>query len=311
MTDTPTTTLTDCRYFLNNRCSKEKCRFRHCPEALITQTPCALWPKCKNVKCPHLHPMMMSTTLNSTPTAISHRVLAAPFVHHRNTVSVFWDIENVAIPHQQKAFDIVMRLRQRLIEEPNLIEDSFTAYCNCDILPKEHKIGLDKANVCLKNISSIKRGAVDQQILMDLNKFKDEHKIPATVVLISGDIDFVKSLNELRFRHQHTVIIIHNRQASSELVQTGNRAYLWDEFTTVPTDKLLSNSNHYEKTQDIGRPNSPFKVNTTRPPMNSNSAEKFKCPRCPAIMMTENSLENHQIQYRHWYVIEKMLVGNP
>lgn len=145
-------------------------------------------------------------------------------------VSVYWDIENVAIPRGQNAFNIVMELRQRLIESRKLTEKHITAYCDINILPKEHQIGLTHANVNILHIPGIKTGSADRKMFMDLQVFKEHTPSPATIVLISGDIDFVQFINELRFRHGHYIIVVHNPLAKQELLKTANEAYPWHEF---------------------------------------------------------------------------------
>lgn len=143
---------------------------------------------------------------------------------------MYWDIENVAIPDGQNAFDIVMKLRQRFITSRRLMEDSFMAYCDISILPKQHQKSLDHANVHITHIPGPKGRDAVRKIIMNLQSFKEQHKTPATIVLISGDIDFIKLLNDLRFRCNHYVIVVHNELAERELLKTANEAYPWHEF---------------------------------------------------------------------------------
>ncbi|CAF4310442.1 unnamed protein product, partial [Rotaria sordida] len=53
----------------------------------------------------------------------------------------------------------------------------------------------------------------------------------ATVVLISGDIDFVGKLNDLRHQAEFQVIVIHNKLAKDELKATVNAYFSWKLFT--------------------------------------------------------------------------------
>ena len=82
------------------------------------------------------------------------------------------------------------------------------------------------------------------QIHKDLREFRDQHKTPATVVLISGDIDFVGDINELRFSGKHYTIVIHNVQAKEELLKTANEFIPWEEFVY----KNESKSSHAVRT---------------------------------------------------------------
>ena len=146
-------------------------------------------------------------------------------------VSIFWDIENVAIPFGTNAFDIVMKLRKRLIEDRKVVEGVFkTYYRNINNIPQQHRTDLHHANVLVQHIESNRIGAVDVQIHRDLQQFIDQHRTPATVVLISSDIDFVMDINELRFRHGHYTIVIHNPQVKDHLLKTANEFISWEKF---------------------------------------------------------------------------------
>lgn len=146
-------------------------------------------------------------------------------------VSIYWDIENVAIPTGDNVFDVVLKLRKRLIEDRNLWEGTFKTYCGSNnSLPQQHLADFHHSNVQTEYIGSTKHGVMDFQILKDLQRFREQHKSPATVVLISGDVDFIKHLNELRYRDRHYTIIIHNPQAKAALLKTANEAIPWTEF---------------------------------------------------------------------------------
>ena len=146
----------------------------------------------------------------------------------------------MAIPRGQNAFDIAAKLRKQLIEGRQLREDTFTAYCNSSNLPKEHQKALHDANVSIRHVANDKPGAVDMQIQMDLQRFNEQHKTLATVVLISGDIDFIKYINELRFHYRHYTILIHNTQAKKQLLRTANETYLWSTFTNEEPAGVIS-----------------------------------------------------------------------
>ncbi len=41
-------------------------------------------------------------------------------------------------------------------------------------------------------------------------------------------------LSDMRHRMGYTVVVIHNKQAKREFVETANLAYAWDSFLGVP-----------------------------------------------------------------------------
>lgn len=161
-------------------------------------------------------------------------------------VSIFWDIENVAIPRGNKAFDIVFKLRKRLIEDRKLLEGTFkTYYRMINSASPQHLSDLHLARVQTDCVASERSQAMDLQILKDLQRFRAQQKTPATVVLISGDIDFIQDINELRYRGGHYTIIIHKQQAKSELLKTANETIPWEEFVeTKSADKILKDQTY-------------------------------------------------------------------
>jgi uncharacterized LabA/DUF88 family protein len=140
------------------------------------------------------------------------------------------------------AFDIVKKLRQRLMVDRNMAEDTFTAYGSIRNIPVVHQTDLHNANVHVPLIADVKYGAADRQIYMDLLRFKEQRKAPTTIVLISGDIDFIKCINELRYQHRHHIIVIHNKQAKRQLLETANETYPWHEFIGKVIEPSITNA---------------------------------------------------------------------
>ena len=157
--------------------------------------------------------------------------LPKPAPQEAELVSFFWDIENVPIPKGQKPFEIVQRIRQKLVTEPGLQEVDFSCYCNINTIPEVNQQSLSHANVRIVHVPDRKPGAADGKIMLDLDRFERGHRPPATIVLISGDIDFIGKLSDLRHRARFHVIVIHNKPAKEELKVTVNAHYAWELFT--------------------------------------------------------------------------------
>ncbi|CAF4867259.1 unnamed protein product [Rotaria sp. Silwood1] len=211
--------LTDCIYFANGNCMfKRKCNYRHCQIAMKQLEECSKWPDtCRNIDCPYRHTGQRFKTQKSP-------------VKEKGRVSFFWDIENVPIPKGQKPFDIIQRIRDRLVVQPGLQEAEFSCFCDTTTISHENRLSLHHANVDNINVPNGKPGAVDLKILLALDRFERNYRPPATVVLISGDIDFVGKLNDLRHRVGFHVIVIHNKQVKPELKATVNAHYPWELF---------------------------------------------------------------------------------
>jgi stress-induced morphogen len=234
--------LTDCIFFLNGYCKLSiQCAYRHSHEAASQRNDCHNWPaSCRNVQCSYRHPgRLLQPSAGGEPKAMNPSIMPGKLsLPSGGTVSYFWDIENVAIPRGQNPFDIVNRIRNKLLAISNRPEESFACYCNSTSLSIENQLKLSNANVRIVHVPSGKPGAVDLQILMDLQSFERSHVPPATIVLISGDIDFVGKLSDLRHRARFDVIVIHNKPAKAELKATAHACFAWEEFTQPLKESL-------------------------------------------------------------------------
>jgi len=88
--------------------------------------------------------------------------------------------------------------------------------------------GLHRANVVPIHVEDQKQGAADRYIMQKLDKLP--FKPPGTVVLISGDCDFIRKLSDLRHSQGYHLIVISNKQAQPELMATANQCYEWRSF---------------------------------------------------------------------------------
>jgi hypothetical protein len=99
-TESDLKSFTDCTYFINGHCKfNDKCRYRHCREAVTQTNSCFKWPKvCRNVKCPYRHP----SSLHKVTTAGKNVPIPEPLMvqptpsppRQEGLITFFWDIEN-------------------------------------------------------------------------------------------------------------------------------------------------------------------------------------------------------------------------
>ncbi|CAF0851829.1 unnamed protein product [Adineta ricciae] len=305
--------LTDCMYFISGYCKlDDKCRYRHCREAINQIETCSRWPAtCRNVTCLFRH-----------PTVLSHQVHNPKGSRH--FVSFFWDIENVPIPRGQRPFDIVQRIREKLVIEPGLQEADFSCYCNSATISEMNLVNLSHANVRIVHVPDRKSGAADRQIMLDLARFERIHHPPATIVLISGDIDFVGALSALRHRAGFLVIVIHNKPAKEELKATVHEHYPWELFTLPSSQRPVASINDSETTSKVRvsraqsthsrrrhssrnrslrrRDQSPYVPVKTSSVASSNQVmKKNPCPKCSTDFESIQSLQQHQSAKKHLF----------
>ncbi|XP_065659910.1 uncharacterized protein LOC100201018 isoform X5 [Hydra vulgaris] len=206
----------------------------------------------------HSHPEY-STKYDSTAKLNS---INPPVSHSGNNVvpiGVFWDIENCQVPKNKSALAIVKKLRDRFY--PGRKEAEFI--CVCDTKKEsEHVLeDLNKAQVNVIHINASSKNAADDKLKQALRRFAQSYQSPATVLLISGDINFVADLSDLRYRYNLHVILLHNKQASQALLQYAHETECFD----VLTDSIL--------------PHTPMTSETRE----SNQLAVFNIPHCKTI----------------------------
>ncbi|KAL1005874.1 hypothetical protein UPYG_G00065040 [Umbra pygmaea] len=133
-------------------------------------------------------------------------------------VGVFWDIENCCVPSNRSAAAVVQRLRSRFFQGHREAE----FICVCDI-SKENKAVIQELNNCqvtVAHINATAKNAADDKLRQSLRRFAETHTAPATVVLVSSDVNFASELSDLQHRHGFQVILVHKSgQTSDALLQ--------------------------------------------------------------------------------------------
>uniref|UniRef100_A0A673MAK8 Meiosis regulator and mRNA stability factor 1 n=1 Tax=Sinocyclocheilus rhinocerous TaxID=307959 RepID=A0A673MAK8_9TELE len=157
-------------------------------------------------------------------------------------IGVFWDIENCAVPSGRSAATVVQRLRERFFQGHREAE----FICVCDI-NKENKAVIQELNNCqvtVAHINATAKNAADDKLRQSLRRFAETHAAPATVIVVSSDVNFASELSDLRHRHRFQVILVHKSQASSALLQHAHLCAAFEEFVSdlppgMPSFSLL------------------------------------------------------------------------
>uniref|UniRef100_UPI003AB1082E meiosis regulator and mRNA stability factor 1 n=1 Tax=Centroberyx gerrardi TaxID=166262 RepID=UPI003AB1082E len=144
-------------------------------------------------------------------------------------VGVFWDIENCSVPSGRSAGAVVQRIRSRFFQGHREAE----FICVCDI-SKESKAVIQELNNCqvtVAHINATAKNAADDKLRQSLRRFAETHTAPATVVLVSSDVNFASELSDLRHRHGFQVILVHGSHTSPALLQHAHRHVAFQEIT--------------------------------------------------------------------------------
>lgn len=143
-------------------------------------------------------------------------------------IGVFWDIENCSVPSGRSAVAVVQRIREKFFKGHREAE----FICVCDI-SKENKEVIEELNNCqvtVAHINATAKNAADDKLRQSLRRFADTHSAPATVVLVSTDVNFALELSDLRHRHGFHVILVHKNQASKALLHHAHELIGFEEF---------------------------------------------------------------------------------
>ena len=79
-------------------------------------------------------------------------------------------------------------------------------------------------------MNAIAKNAADDKLRQSLRRFAHTYPAPATVVLISGDVNFSMELNDLMHLHNLTVVLVHNVNASNALKAFAHRLVAYEAF---------------------------------------------------------------------------------
>ncbi|XP_039216301.1 meiosis regulator and mRNA stability factor 1 isoform X1 [Crotalus tigris] len=143
-------------------------------------------------------------------------------------IGVFWDIENCSVPSGRSAVAVVQRIREKFFKGHREAE----FICVCDI-SKENKEVIEELNNCqvtVAHINATAKNAADDKLRQSLRRFADTHAAPATVVLVSTDVNFALELSDLRHRHGFHIILVHKNQASEALLHHAHKLIRFEEF---------------------------------------------------------------------------------
>lgn len=186
-------------------------------------------------------------------------------------ISVYWDIENCAVPHGVSAYDIVKKVRNEFY--PGHREVEFSVACDIGQMKKEVVDELNDAQVTVVHVSSDKKNSADEKLRVKLRRFSDAYKLLGSkIVLITGDVDFASEVHEMRYHHLIHVVLIHNDQARKSLVECANESVRYSSFVqslkpkakakTVPpqaTAKAAITGAPHQPTSEGGRKDSSVK----------------------------------------------------
>ncbi|KAI0818827.1 NYN domain-containing protein [Irpex lacteus] len=127
----------------------------------------------------------------------------------RQPVAIFWDFENCALHNKAGGWEVDNIRRIALKYGPIKI---FKAYLEISARASPESLALrSELQSCGVSLTDCphngRKDVADKMLLVDMMAFALDTEAPATIVLLSGDRDFVYALSVLGNRGYHTVVI--------------------------------------------------------------------------------------------------------
>ncbi|KAI0670622.1 NYN domain-containing protein [Trametes maxima] len=128
-------------------------------------------------------------------------------------VAIFWDYENCTPPCSVAGYDVVNNIRQ--VAHAYGSVKLFKAYLELSEQSSSKSIGLrSELQSCGVSLTDCphngRKDVADKMMIVDMLTYAIDNPAPATIVLISGDRDFVYAVSVLRLRRYRVVVVAPN-----------------------------------------------------------------------------------------------------
>ncbi|KAI0371734.1 DUF537-domain-containing protein [Pilatotrama ljubarskyi] len=148
-----------------------------------------------------------------------------------SNVAVFWDYENCALPATEPSYTIVNKIR--LLAHQYGSVKTFKAYLEYPEQTSLKSMAL-RSELQSCGVSLIdcphngRKDVADKMMMVDMMAHAIDNPAPATIILISGDRDFVYAVSILSLR-QYRIILLAPRNAHGGLKGQAEAVYNWPE----------------------------------------------------------------------------------
>ncbi|KAI0637224.1 NYN domain-containing protein [Trametes polyzona] len=145
-------------------------------------------------------------------------------------VAIFWDYENCAPPCTVPGYDVVNNIRQ-VAHQYGTVK-LFKAYLELSEQSSSKSLGLrSELQSCGVSLTDCphngRKDVADKMMIVDMLTYAIDNPAPATVVLISGDRDFVYAVSVLRLR-RYRVVVVAPYSAHTSLKSQASTVLDWD-----------------------------------------------------------------------------------
>ncbi|KZT33027.1 hypothetical protein SISSUDRAFT_1066481 [Sistotremastrum suecicum HHB10207 ss-3] len=168
-----------------------------------------------------------------------------------SAAAIFWDLENCRPASGANGFDVVARLRDATEAFGPI--SVLKAYSELSVTPRVTMLRSELQSSGVTLVDCPHNGGkevADNMLIVDMLIHALENPT-CTIILISGDRDFVYPISVLRLR-RHKVVVVVPSNAHESLLNQASRVILWDSIISRHFHSTYASERQFER-QDIQR----------------------------------------------------------
>ncbi|VAH27568.1 unnamed protein product [Triticum turgidum subsp. durum] len=197
--------------------------------------------------------------------------------------SVWWDIENCAVPRSCDPQLIVQNMSSALATAGYRGPISVSAYGDTHQIAHNVQHALSSTGVSLHHVPAGIKDASDKKILVDMLFWAIDNPPPANYLLISGDRDFSNALHKLKMR-RYNILLAQPPNVSQTLTAAAKSVWLWRSLVAgeppLAVSPYISSASSGNKDDlDTSRntvPNSSAAAQDTNPQVQNSSQRDYQ-----------------------------------
>jgi len=160
-------------------------------------------------------------------------------------VIVLWDYENCAVPTNMPGQVAASKLTELGMRYGRV--KSISAYGTIAVVPHLVREQLQVNGVRMVDGSTLqnRKDVVDKLVMTDMFLFAMDHDAPATIILVSVDVDYSASIAALKMRG-YQIILVHPQAASRQLRLVSSASFEWYNILFGAHERNLPPSTLFE-----------------------------------------------------------------
>ncbi|KAI0340642.1 hypothetical protein BDW22DRAFT_1334069, partial [Trametopsis cervina] len=150
--------------------------------------------------------------------------------HGDGNVAIFWDYENCEVPNNVDGFSITSGI-QRIAHQYGSVKVFKAYWASPEIMTPKPAAVRWELQACGVSVIDCqhngRKDTADKMMMVDMLAFAGDTPTPATVVLITGDGDFLYAISTLRLRKYRIILLAPSNCTSPGLKVRATAVYDW------------------------------------------------------------------------------------